>query len=70
VQFCNASRVVEAGAGGCLRQADLTSASVGRELDLLLQDARNRGTATAIAAEIAAIPPAHDALTDLTDLAD
>lgn len=68
-QFYNAGRVVAAGAGRCLRQDELTPASVGREIDLLLQDARYAHTAADIAAEIAAMPSAHDALSALASLA-
>jgi UDP:flavonoid glycosyltransferase YjiC (YdhE family) len=69
-QFYNAQRVVAAGAGRRLHDADLTPASVRREVDLLLGHARYRDTAAAIAAEIAAMPSARDALTALTALAD
>jgi UDP:flavonoid glycosyltransferase YjiC (YdhE family) len=68
--FYNAGRVVAAGAGRSMPDANLTPASVSRELDLLLGDARYRDAARAIAAEIAAMPPASDALTALTALAD
>ena len=68
--FYNASRVAAAGAGRCLHRADLTPASVSRDLDVLLQDAGYRDAAARIAAEIAAMPSARDALTALTALAD
>ena len=68
--FYKATRVAAAGAGRCLHHADLTPAVVSRELDVLLQDARYRDAAAAIAAEIAAMPSARDALTALTALAD
>jgi UDP:flavonoid glycosyltransferase YjiC (YdhE family) len=57
--FYNASRV-----------ADLTPASVSHEIDVLPQDARYRDAAASIAAEIAAMPSAADALPTLTALAD
>jgi hypothetical protein len=59
-----------AGAGRCLHHADLTLASVSREIDVALEDARYRDSAAAIAAEIAAMPSARDALPALTALAD
>jgi MGT family glycosyltransferase len=68
--FYNASRVAAAGAGRCLRHADLTPASVSHEIDVLPQDARYRDAAASIAAEIAAMPSAADALPTLTALAD
>jgi UDP:flavonoid glycosyltransferase YjiC (YdhE family) len=68
--FYNASRVVAAGAGRSTPHASLTPASVCREIDILMQDAGYRDAAAAIAAEIAAMPPARDALTTLTALAD
>jgi UDP:flavonoid glycosyltransferase YjiC (YdhE family) len=68
-QFYNAGRVVAAGAGRCLRQDELTPASVDREVDLLLQDTGYAHTAAGIAAEIAAMPSAHDALSALASLA-
>jgi UDP:flavonoid glycosyltransferase YjiC (YdhE family) len=67
--FYNAARVVASGAGRSITHADLTRASVGGEIDLLLDDSRYRDAAAAIAAEIAAMPSARDALTALTALA-
>jgi MGT family glycosyltransferase len=66
--FCSATRVVAAGAGRSLHNADLTAAAVGREVDLLLSQASYREKAVAIAAEIAAMPSARDALAALTAL--
>ncbi len=60
-----ATRIAAAGAGRCLHHADLTPASLSRELDVLLQ-----GPAAMIAAEIAAMSSARGALTGLTALAD
>ena len=69
-QFYNATRVAAAGVGRSMPHAALTAASVSHEIDLLLQDARYRDAAGAIAAEIAAMPSAREALTALTALAD
>jgi UDP:flavonoid glycosyltransferase YjiC (YdhE family) len=66
--FYNATRVVAAGAGRSMPHGDVTAISVGREIDLLLGDARYRDAAAAIAAEIAAMPSATDALAALTAL--
>jgi UDP:flavonoid glycosyltransferase YjiC (YdhE family) len=68
-QFYNAARVVAAGAGRSMPHAELTPASVSCELDLLLGDARYRDAAAAIAAEVAAMPSAGEALPALTALA-
>jgi len=68
--FYNAARVVASGAGRPITHADVTPASVSGEIDLLLEDERYRDVAAAIAAEIAAMPPARDALPALTALAD
>jgi UDP:flavonoid glycosyltransferase YjiC (YdhE family) len=68
--FYNAKRVVAAGAGRSMPDANLTPASVSREIDILMEDARYRDAAAAIAAEIAAMPSARDALTALTAVAD
>ena len=66
--FYNAARVVAAGAGRSMPHGDVTAASVSREIDLLLEDARYREAAAAIAAEIAAMPSATDAVATLTAL--
>jgi UDP:flavonoid glycosyltransferase YjiC (YdhE family) len=66
--FYNAARVVAAGAGRSIPHGDLTPAAVSGEIDHLLQDARYRDAAASIAAEIAAMPSAQDALTTLTAL--
>jgi UDP:flavonoid glycosyltransferase YjiC (YdhE family) len=66
--FYNARRVVAAGAGRTMQHADVTAAAVGREVDLLLSRTTYRDKAAAIAAEIAAMPPARDALAGLAAL--
>ena len=67
-QFYNASRVVAAGAGRCLRRADLAPDGVAREVKLLIDDHSYRDAAGAIAAEIAAMPSASAALPVLGSL--
>jgi UDP:flavonoid glycosyltransferase YjiC (YdhE family) len=67
-QFYNAARVVAAGAGLCLRRADLTARAVDRAVDQLLDDVSYRDAARSIAAEIAAMPTASSAVSAIAAL--
>jgi UDP:flavonoid glycosyltransferase YjiC (YdhE family) len=68
-QFYNAGRVVAAGAGRRLLGAELTAGAVASEAGLLLDDPRYRAAAAAVAADIAAMPPASSAVPVLENLA-
>ena len=67
-QFYNAERVVGAGAGRRLLGSELTPGAVADEVRLLMDDPRYRAAAAAIAAEIAAMPPADAAVPALQSL--
>jgi UDP:flavonoid glycosyltransferase YjiC (YdhE family) len=66
--FYNAERVLAAGAGRALMDADITAGGVAGEVTCLLADARYRAAAAAVADEIAAMPPPGSAVTALERL--
>jgi UDP:flavonoid glycosyltransferase YjiC (YdhE family) len=68
-QFYNADQAVRAGAARRLLAQDLTPEAVADEVRLLLDDPGYRAAAAAIAAEIAAMPPASAAVRALECLA-
>ena len=66
--FYNAERVLAAGAGRTLLDADITSSSVAHEVRSLLVDAHYRAAAGAIADEIAGMPAPASAVSALEHL--
>jgi UDP:flavonoid glycosyltransferase YjiC (YdhE family) len=66
--FYNAERVLAAGAGRRLLDADITPRAVATEVKGLLTDARYRAAASRIGAEIAAMPAPSAAVTALEHL--
>jgi UDP:flavonoid glycosyltransferase YjiC (YdhE family) len=66
--FYNAERVLAAGAGRRLLDADITPRAVANEVESLLADGRYRAAAAAIADEIAAMPAPASAVTALEHL--
>ncbi|MBV9048673.1 MAG: hypothetical protein JOY58_10425, partial [Solirubrobacterales bacterium] len=66
--FYNAERVLAAGAGRRLLDADITAESVANEVAFLLEDDRCSGAARMIAEEIAAMPATAAAVPALESL--
>jgi UDP:flavonoid glycosyltransferase YjiC (YdhE family) len=66
--FYNAERVLSAGAGRRLLDADITARAVAHEVKCLLTEARYRAAASRIATEIAAMPAPSAAVTPLEHL--
>lgn len=69
-QFSNAERIVAAGAGIALRPGELSASAVRESMRSLLGSTSYRDAARAIAAEIAALPPASYAVSALERLVD